>query len=95
MPGKGRYITYKTPWRSSTTNSGTGIKHKKYSTISVMNRKGEEVDFKKKFYDLQRLQILHFIHLFQVPSLLHYFQKKQELRKKLLFILTRLDKIVK
>ena len=28
-------------------------KHKKYSTISVVNRKGEEVDFKQKYYDLK------------------------------------------
>ena len=28
-------------------------KHKKYSTISVLNRKGEEVDFKQKCYDLK------------------------------------------
>ena len=28
-------------------------KHKKYSTISVLNRKGEEIDFKQKCYDLK------------------------------------------
>ena len=28
-------------------------KHKKYSTISVLNRKGEEVEFKQKCYDLK------------------------------------------
>ncbi len=28
-------------------------KHKKYSTISVLNRKGEEVDFRQKCYDLK------------------------------------------
>ena len=28
-------------------------KHKKYSTISVLNRQGEEVDFRQKCYDLK------------------------------------------
>jgi hypothetical protein len=28
-------------------------KHKKYSTISLLNRKGEEVDFRQKCYDLK------------------------------------------
>ena len=28
-------------------------KHKKYSTISVLNRKREEVDFRQKCYDLK------------------------------------------
>jgi hypothetical protein len=28
-------------------------KHKKYSTISVLNHKGEEVEFKQKYYDLK------------------------------------------
>ncbi len=28
-------------------------KHKKYSTISVLNRKGEEVDFRQKCNDLK------------------------------------------
>ena len=28
-------------------------RHKIYSTISVLNRKGEEVDFKQKCYDLK------------------------------------------
>ena len=28
-------------------------RHKKYSTISVLNRQGEEVEFKQKCYDLK------------------------------------------
>ena len=42
-------------------------KHKKYSTISVLNRQGEEVDFRQKCYDLkeyiENLLILYDIYL--------------------------------